>query len=123
MTLQESKDECIRNANIVVDAGRKAKTSNSVEDAKSRLRIQELVGVPNKGKEGLGMKRRQYYSSSSSKEKRDMIVSSVRDKEEEDRIVKMTSFPSQGANLRWEVPQRQLKHNDMIKSSEERLRF
>ena len=123
VTLQESKDECIRNANIVVDAGRKAKTSNAVEDAKSRLRIQELVGVPNKGKEGLGMKRRQYYSSSSSKEKRDMIVSSVRDKEEEDRIVKMTSFHNQGANLRWEVPQRQLKHNDMIKSSEERLRF
>ena len=123
VTLQESKDECIRNANIVVDAGRKAKTSDSVEDAKSRLRIQELVGVPNKGKEGLGMKRRQYYSSSSNKAKRDMIVRSVRDKEEEDRIVKMTSFPNQGANLRWEVPQRQLKHNDMIRSSEERLRF
>ena len=115
VTLQESKDECIRNANIVVDAGRKAKTSDSVEDAKSRLRIQELVGVPNKGKEGLGMKRRQYYSSSSNKAKRDMIVRSVRDKEEEDRIVKMTSFPNQGANLRWEVPQRQLKHNDMIR--------
>ena len=123
VTLQESKDECVKNAEIVVDAGRKSNTPNSVNDAKSRLRVQELVGVPNKGKEGLGMKKRQYYSTSSSKDKRDMIVKSVRDKEEEDRIVKMTNFPSQGANLRWEVPQRQLKHHDMINSSDERLRF
>ena len=35
----------------------------------------------------------------------------------------MTSFPSQGANLRWEVPQRQIKHNDIIRSSEDRLKF
>ena len=123
VTLQESKDECIRNANITIDAGTKANTPKAVDDAKSHLRIQELVGVPNKGKEGLGMKRRQYYSSSNSKEKRDMIVKRVRDKEEEGRLVKMTGFSNQGANLRWEVPQKQIKHNDIIRSSEERLRF
>ena len=123
VTLQESKDECIKNAHIVVDAGKKSNTPNSVNDAKSRLRIQELVGVPNKGKEGLGMKKRQYYSTSTTKEKRDMIVKSVREKEEEDRMVKMTTLSTQGANLRWEVPQRQLKHSDMIQTSDERLRF
>ena len=35
----------------------------------------------------------------------------------------MTGFSTQGANLRWEVPQKQIKHNDIIRSSEERLRF
>ena len=123
VTLRESKDECIKNADIAVDAGKKANTKNSVDEAKSRLRVQEMVGVPNKGKEGLGMKKRQYYSTSSSKEKRDMIVKTVREKEEESRMVRMTNFPSQGANLRWEVPQRQLKHSDIIRSSEERLKF
>ena len=89
MTFQELRDECVKNAEIVVDGGKKANTSNAVEEAKSRLRVQELVGVPNKGKEGLGMKRRQYYSTSTSKEKRNMIVKAVRDKEEEGRIVRI----------------------------------
>ena len=123
VTFQESRDECIKNAGIVVDAGTKANTPAEVKEAKSRLRVQELVGVPNKGKEGLGMRKRQYYSSSSTKQKRDMIVKTVREKEEECRVVKMTNFPNQGANLRWEVPQRQVKHNDIIKASDERLKF
>ena len=51
-----------------------------------------------------------------------MIVKSVRDKEEEARVVKMTGFSNQGANLIWEVPQRQLKHHDIIKTSDDRLK-
>ena len=90
VTFQESRDECVKNAEIVVDGGKKANTSNAVEEAKSRLRVQELVGVPNKGKEGLGMKRRQYYSTSTSKEKRNMIVKAVRDKENLHRLLHST---------------------------------
>ena len=123
VTFQESQDDCIKNAGIVVDAGRKANTPADVSEAKSRLRVHELVGVPNKGKEGLGMKKRHYYSTCSKKERRDMVVKTVREKEEESRIVKMTNFPNQGANLRWEVPQRQLKHNDIIRASDDRLKF
>ena len=69
------------------------------------------------------MKKRQYYSTSSMKERRDMIVKTAGEKEEESRIVKMTSFPSHGANLRWEVPQRQLKHSDTIKASDDQITF
>ena len=88
------------------------------------FKYQELLGVPNKGKEGLSIRKRHYYSSSSKREKRDMIVKSVRDKEEEARVVKMTGFSNQGANLRWEVTQsqRQLKHHDIIKTSDDRLK-
>ena len=123
VTYQESSDTCVRNAGITVDAGTKTNTPGAVQEAKSRLRVQELVGVPNKGKEGFGMRKRHYYSSSSKREKRDMIVKSVRDKVEEARVVKMTGFSNQGANLRWEVPQRQLKHHDIIKTSDDRLKF
>ena len=123
VTFQESKDVCIKNAGIEVDAGKKTNTPGAVQEAKSRLRVQELTGVPNKGKEGLGMRRRKYFSTSSCKDKRDMIVKSVREREEERRFVKMTGFACQGANLRWEVPQRRLNHNDIIRSSDEKLKF
>ena len=69
------------------------------------------------------MRRRKYFSTSSCKDKRDMIVKSVRESEEERRFVKMTGFACQGANLRWEVPQRRLNHNDIIRSSDEKLKF
>ena len=52
-----------------------------------------------------------------------MIVKAVREKEEETRMVNMTNLSNQGANLRWEVPQRQLKHNSIIKSSDDSLKF
>ena len=90
MALQESQDKCIKNAGIVVNAGRKANTPADVFEAKSRLRVHELVGVMNKGKESLDMRKRYYYSTCSKKERRDMIVKTVKEKEEKSRIVKMT---------------------------------
>ena len=45
--------------------GPKTNTQGAVLEAKSRLRMQELVGVPNKGKEGLGIK---------SDERRDIMI-------------------------------------------------
>ena len=57
VTLAESKDDCIRGANIKVDRGRKANTPKAVEDAKSSLRIKDIVGTGNRGLEGLGLKK------------------------------------------------------------------
>ena len=69
------------------------------------------------------MQKRKYYSSSSNKEKRDMIVQTIREKEEEKRVVTMAGFSKQGAHLKWEVPQRRLKHNNIINGSEAQLSF
>ena len=90
VTFQESSDPCIRGAEIEVDAGRKVNTGKEIVEAKSRLRMQEVTGIPNRGREGLGMRKMQFYSKSSSKDRRDMIVSTVREKEEEQRVIKMT---------------------------------
>ena len=68
VTFQESEDPCIRGADINVDAGRKANTKVEVQEAKSRLKLQEIIGTTNKGKEGLGMNKGNYYSKSSLKE-------------------------------------------------------
>ena len=110
VTFQESEDPCIKGAEIDVDAGRKADTKEEVHTAKSRLRMKEIIGVTNKGKEGLGMRKEKFYSKSSMKEQRDMIVSTMRENKEDKRIVMMTQLSRQGHNLnKWEVPQRQIK--------------
>ena len=123
LIFEDSVDPCISNANITVDGGRKADTPAEVKQAKSRLQMQEIIGIPNKGREGLGMRGRQYYSKSTKKGKRDLVVQEIRNKEEEIRKANMTSFSKQGAQLRWEVPQKYLKQNEIIKTSGARISF
>ena len=85
--------------------------------------MKEITGIANRGREGLGMRRRQYYSTSSKIERRDMVVDTIREREEEQRLVKMASLVSQGVNLKWEVPQRYLKDKDVMKMPEASLSF
>ena len=123
VTLEESEDPCVRNAEVKIDGGTKADTPKSVKDAKSKLRMQEITGIANRGREGLGLNPKSYYSTSSKKEKRAMIVNAVRETEEERRVVKMTSLAKQGVHTKWEVPERRLTQQDIISMSEIRIRF
>jgi hypothetical protein len=122
-TFEESEDPCVRGAKVTVDGGRKADTPGRVKEAKSRLRMKEIVGIPNKGKEGLGMNPRKYYGSSTKKERRGMVVDMVREAEEDRRRVKMASLAKQGAHTRWEVPEKKLSHKEIISTSETSLKF
>ncbi len=123
VTLQQAEDKCVSSANITVDGGRKADTDGLVANAMSRLRMDEIIGVPNKGKEGLGLSRRTYYSTSGRKEQRDMIVKKVREQEEEGRRVRITNLAKQGASTRWQVPSRRLTHREIMATPEASLRF
>merc|ERR1712106_798390 len=91
----------------IVDGGRKADTPGRVKDAKSRLYMKDIVGIPNKGREGLGMNPRKYFGSSTKKERR----------------MKMASLGKQGAHTRWEVPEKKLSHREIISTSETSLKF
>ena len=90
--LEESSDKCIKGAKIEVDGRTKADTPKEVEEAKSRLRMKEITGIANQGNEGLGWRKRQYYSSSNKKAKRDMVVKEVREKEEHRRRIHIVSL-------------------------------
>ena len=57
-TFQNSNEPCISGAELKVDAGRKMNTKAEIEEAKSRLRMQEITGMSNKGREGLGLRKR-----------------------------------------------------------------
>ena len=85
--------------------------------------MKEITGIANRGREGLGMRKRQYYSTSSKNERRDMVIETIKEREEEQRVVKMASLGKQGVNLKWEVPQRYLEVQDVLKMSETSLSF
>ena len=122
-TFEESQDPCVRGAKLIVDGGRKADTPRSVKEAKFRLRMKEIVGIPNKGKEGLELNSRKYYGSSTKEERRTMVLEIVREAEEYKRRVKMAGLAKQGAHTRWEVPERKLSHREIISTSETSLKF
>ena len=56
MTLEESNDQCIKDARILIDGGSKADT-REVNEAKSRLRMKNITGIANVGNEGLGWRK------------------------------------------------------------------
>ena len=66
-------------------------TGEAVEDARSRLRMQDIGGIANLGKEGLGMNLRKCYKESSEKEKKQLIMKKIREAEEESRLVRVAS--------------------------------
>ena len=123
VSFQESKDPCIRNANIQIDKGRKANTKLDVEDAKVRLRMKDIAGIANKGREGLGMSKRQYFCKSNQRDQRTMITEEIRKKEEEAREVRMIALAKQGASTRWEVPERNISDSNLIKTSDASFKF
>ena len=122
-TLEESEDPCVRGAGVNVDGGRKADTPGSVKVAKSKLRMQEVSGIPNQGREGLGLTPKKYYSKSNKKDQRAMIVDTVRESEEDRGRVRIANLAKQGASTKWQVPERRLNQREIINMPEERFKF
>ena len=121
--LRDSEDQGVKEAGVKVDGGRKANTQARVEDADFKLRMQEVAGNPNRGREGLGLTPRTLFSRATKAEKRSMIVETVRKAEEDRREVTMTGLAKQGAHMRWEVPERKLGDRELLNMSESRFGF
>ena len=85
--------------------------------------MRDIVGVPNRGREGLGLTKAQYYQTSTEKEQRKMVTGTIREVEEEKRNIKMVQLAKQGACTRWEVPVKQLSHRDILETSTTSLKF
>ena len=85
--------------------------------------MRDIAGIANKGREGLGMSKRQYYCKSNQRDKRTLVTEEIRKKEEETRQIRMVSLAKQGASSRWEVPERSLSTNDILKTSDSAFKF
>ena len=121
--LDTSSDSCIKNANIVLDCGRKWKVSEAVADARVKLKLQDIAGIANIGREGLGSYHRQYYRGSSEREKKQLVIKKIREAEEERRLVRIAALAQQSRSLQWGVPQRVMKDREMRETPEALFKF
>ena len=121
--LSTSKDQGVRGAKVNLDAGRKWKASEEHQKAISSLKMQDIAGIANKGREGLGLEKRQYYQTSSDRQRRTLISKKVRESEEERRKVESVKLAQQGASMKWNTKQKELKQQEVLSMAENRLKF
>ena len=121
--LETSQDVCIKNADIVLDSGRKWKVSEAVADARVKLKMQDIAGIANIGREGIGINHRQYFKGSTEKVKKQLIVKKIREEEEERRLVRIAGLSQQSRSLQWGVQQRVMKDRDMRETPEGLFQF
>ena len=123
VTFEQSEDKCVSNAGISLEAGKKWRIATELDQAKSRLRMQDIAGTANRGREGLGLRHIPIYSGSKGKERRNLITGKTREKIEEERQVRITNLRQQGAITKWEVEARRISAQQLLRSSENALRF
>ena len=96
----------------------------STDEAKSRLKHKEIVGVTAVVRRGFDVTNAKMWSKANSKERRSMIQSEVRAKEEEKRKAKAVGMAKQGAWTKWEgVTPRDIKWGEVLKTEQFRLQF
>ena len=60
----------------------------------------DIVGVPNRGREGLGLTKAQYYQSSTNREQMKMVKGTIRKMDGEKRNTEMVQLAIEGACTR-----------------------
>lgn len=114
MLIEESNDQCVSEAGIQIEGGRKWRAGSAVEDAKQRLRHKDIVGTISHGRQGLGCSPRQQWQTADKATRRQLVQKEVSDQREELRISKAASMSSQGRWLNWEsTPSKKLSWNDL----------
>ena len=111
--LKQSTDDLIRKAGIETRTGRKWSASQTVAQAESRLRQEDIVGTTVVGKQGLGTTKPRRLSSADGPEKGKMVVEEVRKMEEEQRKTKAVAMGVQGSWTIWSTIERKLTWADI----------
>ncbi|XP_060608354.1 uncharacterized protein LOC132760383 [Ruditapes philippinarum] len=114
LTLRDSSDEKISGAGIEIRTGRKWSVKQAVDRAESSLKLQDIVGTTNKGREGLGIRLKQRWSDSDKVERRSMVQTELRRAEDETRSSRSVKLGSQGSWMKWNLPERQLTWQELL---------
>ena len=123
VTLKQSKDSKVRNAGIEVRTGRKWSASQAVQEAESQLKLKDVIGTTQVGRQGLGINKSTRWSTANDKDKRSMIQDEIRSVEEEKRKAKAVSMGSQEAWTIWTTTNRKLTWQDIWSYQPLRLSF
>lgn len=123
LTLRDSPDELIREANITTRTSRKWSEMDSVSQAESALKQKDIVGVTAVGRQGIGSTKAVLWSRADQNERRALIQSEVRRTEEQARQTRAVGMGAQGAWTTWETTDRKLTWGDIWKYEPLRLSF
>jgi hypothetical protein len=125
MTLTQSKDPVVRRVAPTVNAGRKWKPKQAVQQAKSALRHRDIMGHVQHGRGGLGRDvGKPSWGKASAGEKRKMVVEEMHRQEEIVRCTKAVSQAKQGQWVNWEgVEKKKIKWRDLWSMEASRIRF
>ncbi|KAJ8352978.1 hypothetical protein AAFF_G00124830, partial [Aldrovandia affinis] len=125
MELRDSSDRTVKEANARVATGRKWRAEEEVQKVMGRLQHQEVVGMVQTGRAGLGWSDPLVlWSKASRKERKDLVVSEVTRIEQEELRVKSVAQGQQGRWTTWEgVASRAINWADFWKLPQVRLSF
>ena len=115
LMLRDSPDEVIRQVNPEVRTGTKWFAARAVEEAESNLKIKDIIGATQTGRQGLGTTAHRWFSRASTTERRVMVTEEVRAFEEEKRIAIAAGQAKQCAWTNWnDVEPRKISWSQMI---------
>ena len=99
--LQDSRDPLVKNAQPSVINGRKWKVKIAVENAKSALRIKEIIGTVANGKAGLGLHPQRWWSKEFRANRKKMASEEIHHLKEVRRFATAVGHRKQGAWTKW----------------------
>ncbi|GFO19624.1 reverse transcriptase [Plakobranchus ocellatus] len=122
--LEESDDSVVKTVQPSLKTGRKWKVTEAVDEAKECLKMKEIIGQTQTDRRGLGSTTAKWWSKTKGKEKRDMIIDEIRNKEDSTRVQKAVQQPQQGQWTNWDTAiQRSLTCNDIWHMAPLRISF
>lgn len=95
----------------------------AVEQAESSLKLQDIVGTTNKGREGLGTSYKQRWRDSDKVVRRSMVQTELRRAEDETRSSRSVQLGSQGNWMKWNLPERKLTWQELWRYEPLQLSF
>ncbi|GFR99736.1 reverse transcriptase [Elysia marginata] len=98
--LEESDDPVVKTVQPSIKTGRKWKVAEAIDEAKEYVRLKEVIGQTQTDRKGLGSSSVKWWSKTEGKEKRDMVIDEVRQREDVKRIQKAVQQSQQEVN-RW----------------------
>ncbi|KAL7405869.1 hypothetical protein ABVT39_009050 [Epinephelus coioides] len=123
--LRDSPDPAVQNAKAHIRTGCKWDAAKAVDQANTRLKHLEDVGIQQQGRAGFGWgPAPKMWSKASRKERKDLVISEVVKIEKENYKIKAVSQQQQGRWTTWEaVVNRTISWADMWRMPQARLSF
>ncbi|GFN94353.1 reverse transcriptase [Plakobranchus ocellatus] len=122
--LEESDDPVVKTVQLSLKTGRKWKVTEAVDEGKECLKMKEVIGHTQTDRRGPESTTAKWWSKTEGKEKRDMIINEIRNKEDSARVLKAVQQPQQGQWTNWDSAiKRSLTWNDIWHMAPLRISF